>query len=172
MGFLVNRRFAEWFEKYGKESSRDRNDHGLWNGNNIEGVDPVPLFKASAEGKPLTIRQIFVREKALFMVRVPANRDFFDWQKRFPFQVEGGVVGPMPASWDITCNAIGMPLQFKRSSVRVSEPEVIWFDFNRPVGKSFSRGLVRRSGKQASLTERGKKWFSLLVYEGRLANSR
>jgi murein DD-endopeptidase MepM/ murein hydrolase activator NlpD len=164
--FLNNRHWAQWFERYGKRNAQDLNEHGIWNGNNLQGVDPVPIWKANHAGKPMTLGDILKREEHVFTVRVPAAKHYFDWQLRFPQMVEGGINSPTPTSWDVACNRIGMPLYFKRSNRPVPVGgQLVWFDLSRSWQDSFCRGLVHRTGpKEVVLTDSGKGWFHGFFY--------
>jgi murein DD-endopeptidase MepM/ murein hydrolase activator NlpD len=164
-GVMVNRNWAEWFEKMGKKGPNDRNDHGNFNGNNIQGFDPVPILKATKAGDPLTLRAIFEKEPVVFRVRIYAGKDYFDWQKRFPWQVEDGVDKPLPKAWEIDCNRLGTPLAWRRLNEAIDEITLSWFDYSRSTQDSFCRGVVNRTGsKSAELTPDGKRWFGSIFY--------
>lgn len=164
IGFMVNRHFVPWFERFGKKFPGDINRHGLYNGKNFLGVDPVPLLQSTSAGKPLTVPEIFSGEQPCFHVRVPAGKTAFDWQQRFPWQTSRGLTEPLPQAWEITCNRIGLPLRFEASTVSTAEPVLTWFDGSRNFQDSFTRGLVERRGQSAKLTKEGQLWFSLLTY--------
>lgn len=164
--FLMNRHWPQWWERHGQQRPDDTNEHGVWNGNNLNGVDPIPILKAHHAGRALTLGDILKREEHVFTVRVPASRHYFDWQLRFPQMVEGGINGPTPTSWEVACNRIGMPLRFRRSN-RAAPPggELVWFDFSRSWQDSFCRNIVVRTGtKSAELTDSGRGWFHGIFY--------
>jgi murein DD-endopeptidase MepM/ murein hydrolase activator NlpD len=166
VGFMVNRHFEAWFERYGKKQPQDTNEHGLYNGKNFLGIDPVPLLIASAQNKPLTLREAFALEEPCFQVRVPAGKTRPDWLQRFPWQLTTPTPDPElpPVAWEITCNRIGLPLKFTPSEQLTTTPTLTWFDTRRSFQDSFTRGLIKRQGSKASLTETGRQWFSLLTY--------
>jgi murein DD-endopeptidase MepM/ murein hydrolase activator NlpD len=167
-GFLVNKDYAGWYRKVGLgfEPRPTPNEHGNFNGLNYIGVDPSTLLVACASGKPLTLNEIFKNLKPLFRVRLPASHDFFDWQKRFPEHVEGGLSLPLPASWEVDCARTGLPLRFKRSTQSCSSPELLWFDESLSLQNSFNKGLIQKVKGQRCLSRHGLKWFSLLAWEG------
>ena len=37
LNLFVNDRFSEWYKK---NNPGERNDHGIWNGQNLDGIDP------------------------------------------------------------------------------------------------------------------------------------
>jgi len=161
--FLINRSWPQWFEKYGKTGPTDVNDHGLYNGNNLNGVNPVSLLKAAREGHPLSLSEILAQEEPYFTARIPAKREYFDWQKRFPQTVEGGLMRSPPAGWEVTFSRNGTPLRFKRLATPVKTAVLSGFDFSRSEQDSISN-LVKRTGNTAELTPYGKAWISSIMY--------
>lgn len=166
-GFLVNKDYAGWYRKVGVgfEPRPSPNEHGNFNGLNFIGVDPARLLLATASGKSPTIPAVFENLKPLFRVRIPASKDYFDWQKRFPEQVEGGVALPQPSSWEVECERSGIPLRFKRSPEACSKPELLWFDDSLGIQDSFNKGLIQKIKGQYTLSRHGLKWFSLLTWQ-------
>jgi len=164
-GFRLLPNYCEWHDHLGvKLGEEGTNEHGEYNGLNYLGVNAAPLLQASAQGHPLTFKQIFALEHVLLRVRVPAARDFFYWQKCWPWMVQGGLQQPLPTSWDIDCDAVGIPLKFTPSAERVSQPVLIWFDNNASRQESFTRGLVETRGGKRQLSRHGLKCFSQLTY--------
>jgi len=165
--FQLQEGFGEWFRKAGKPEfgERGENHHGDYSGLAFLGVDPVPLLKASAAGKPLTVPEIFERERVQFKVDVPSGKDYWFWQKQFPFQVEGGIEKSLPPAWRISCNRIGIPLRFERLDKAVPEAQLVYFRPNLSVQDWFTRGLVEGRGKER-LSKWGRKWLSQLTWEG------
>jgi hypothetical protein len=162
-GFLLNRDFPAWYPRFA-DASDGPNEHGLYNGINFLGIDPARILVESHEGRPPTLPGLFAREKPIFRIRVPARGRLLDFQERFPFLTEGGIDGPMPVSWDIDCNRVGLPLKFRRSDEAVLLPILVWFDESLRLQDSFTRGLVGKEAGTRSLTRVGRKWASLLCW--------
>jgi len=165
-GFLINIDYKTWYEKVGIgfEPRPSPNEHGNFTGLNFLGVDPTALLLASNSGKALSIPEIFKTLKPAFRVRLPAQADYFDWQKRFPEQVENGLDLPQPISWEVECSRTGLPLNFKRSDVPCQRPELLWFNESLNRQDSFTRGLVQNVQGKRSLSRHGLKWFSQLMW--------
>ncbi|MDD5261053.1 MAG: M23 family metallopeptidase [Methylacidiphilales bacterium] len=164
-GFRILPDYSEWYNRLGRPlGERGPNLHGEYNGLNYIGVDPVPILIASAAGKPMTLRGIINSLKPILRVRVPAGKDFFCWQKNLPWTVEGGLQKPMPVSWEIDCDAVGIPVHFKPSSVPVEKPVLIWFDNKLSRQEAVTRGLVGNGKNGPVLSSHGQKWFSQLTY--------
>lgn len=162
-GFRTLPDYSRWYDRCGvKMGLAGKNLHGEYNGMNYIGIDAAPLLLASAKGRPLTLQEIFGRLQPMLTVRVPAKGDFFYWQKRYPWMVQGGLGQAQPKSWDITCDRMGVPLKFVPSDSIVSGPELIWFKEGLSAQEAFTRGLVAQTG----LAKGGKRWFSQLTYLG------
>lgn len=165
INFQVSSDFMGWYEKYGRTHARQVNHHGNFSGLNLIGVAPAPILEAAYRGKPLTVEQIMNKEKVCFKVLIPSQGKMIYWQKQFPFQIQGWKSGdPLPASWVVHCNRVGMPLRFDASDKKCSEAQLLWFDTTLPYKKSFTRGLCRRRGNNVTLEPRGQRWFSLLCW--------
>jgi hypothetical protein len=163
--FRLQESYDRWFEEEGGNFGGDRiNRHGDYNGLGYLGVDPAPLLIATARGEAPTVRELFQDLDPQFTVMVPAGEDYWFWQKQFPFQVEGGLGQPLPRSWKVTVNRIGIPLQFERSDEAVEQPYVSWFRPYRRLQDYFTRGLVWKKSGQYILTGHGRKWLSQIGY--------
>ncbi len=163
--FRLQESYDRWFKKEGHGFGGDRvNLHGDYNGLGYLGVDPARLLIATARGEAPTVHELFADLQAQFHVMVPAGETYWYWQKNFPFQVEGGLDQPLPRSWKMTVNRIGIPLRFERSDENVEQPYVSWFRPYDRLQDYFTRGLVAKKGGNYILTGHGKKWLSQLGY--------
>jgi murein DD-endopeptidase MepM/ murein hydrolase activator NlpD len=166
-GFRTLPDYAGWYDKYGvKMGLEGKNLHGEYNGMNYIGIDSAPILIATAKGRPLTMKQIFGNLHPVLRVRVPAGKDFFYWQKCWPWMVVGGLQQKQPRSWEIDCDRMGIPLKFTPSDVAVSGPELIWFDNSLTTQEAFTRGIVEKRNGQRVLAKTGLRWFSQLTYLG------
>ncbi|MDZ4815046.1 MAG: M23 family metallopeptidase [Verrucomicrobiota bacterium] len=162
---MINRHFAEWFDRLGKGFDKDPNDHGVYNGINFNGFDPLPLLTLSTQSEPMTGARLFQLEKPQFKILIPAGRDYWDFQKRYSFTVEEGIEKELPNSWIVTFNRIGTPIRFQRSSEEGEIPKLLWFDHTLGYHRSYSRGLVTHTtDKKAEISGWGHKWLSLLTF--------
>jgi murein DD-endopeptidase MepM/ murein hydrolase activator NlpD len=164
--FRIQDDYARWYAEKGKKYGEEtRNDHGDWNGLAFLGVDPVPVLLAAHGGAPQTVAEVFAAQEPHFRVAFPAPEHYLYWQRRFPEQVEGGVEGPVPAGWEMTCSRTGLPLHFKRLETTPEDARVVWF---RPWSRwqdYFTRGLVVKRTEGYVLARHGRKWLSQLGWE-------
>ncbi len=167
MTFRIMEDFGRWFEQVGKPEFGERgsNHHGDFSGLAFLGVDPEDLLKASAAGKAPSVPEIFEGETVQFKVRIPSQGKYMFFQRQFPFLVEGGVEGPAPVAWEISCNRIGIPLAFKRLDTPVEEATLSWFRPNTSLQQWFTRGLVEGRGGKERLSKWGRKWISQLMWQ-------
>jgi peptidoglycan LD-endopeptidase LytH len=81
LNVLVNDNFASWYKK---AFPKERNDHGEWNGQNLNGLDPREIFLEERDGKFDLLN--FIRgQTALCRVLVRATN--FPYLKRYPMLV-------------------------------------------------------------------------------------
>lgn len=107
-GLMITREFQSWYDrrKFGS-----RNEHGLWNGMNLMGFDPLEYFQAQRDGKADTFLQYLEGMKPAVTFRIATHR-YPDFPRRYPDlvlkQPEGLVAG-----WEITTNATGLPFRWR-----------------------------------------------------------
>ncbi|MDB6065766.1 MAG: Peptidase [Pedosphaera sp.] len=76
---FVNDRFSDWFRK---NSPGERNDHGNWNGQNLNGLDPrLILLEQQKKGTNFSLVQFIRSETELCRVVVRSTN--FPWLKRY-----------------------------------------------------------------------------------------
>lgn len=90
--FQINRNFAAWFAR--RMAKGDRNDHGRFNGINLQGVNPAPILLAARRDPRLNFRGYMEAQPVAFTVLCPARRAPLSWMRAQPWCV---VNGPEPA---------------------------------------------------------------------------
>lgn len=109
LDLLVNDRFPAWFKK---TFPGERNDHGVWNGQNLIGLDPsLVLLRQQRQGTNFSLLN-FVRGQTE-LCRVVARTTNFPWLKRYaalarrnPTAEKEGVAG-----YEIALNFNGVPFE-------------------------------------------------------------
>ena len=79
LNVLVNDNFAAWFKK----NSAERNDHGEWNGQNLNGLDPSQILIAEHNPKGNFSLLNFLRSQTE-LCRVLVRATNFPYLKRYP----------------------------------------------------------------------------------------
>ncbi len=107
LNLFVNERFPIWHKKH----FTGKNDHGLWNGQNLLGLDPrLALLASHREGKDFNLVRWIQSGQELFRVQV--RNTSFPWLKRYAALVEhtpsarGEIVG-----YELVMNYNGVPVK-------------------------------------------------------------
>ena len=108
IGVRVTDRFHEWYKARGFGSP---NEHGLWNGMNLMGLDPLAFFARSRAGGLHSLDEIFAATPQALTLRIaePAEPDFV---RRYPSLVAPSAAGG--AGWEVAFSATGVPLHWRR----------------------------------------------------------
>jgi len=108
IGLRVTDRFQEWYKSRGFGSP---NEHGLWNGMNLMGLDPLVFFERSRAGGLLRLDDVIRGMPVAITLRVaePGEPDFV---RRYPSLVERA--DGAGAGWELSLGATGAPLRWRR----------------------------------------------------------
>ena len=148
MGVMVTREFQTWYalRKFGSP-----NDHGLWNGMNLMGFDPLDFFNQWRAHKVDNFQDYFARMEPAVRVRV-AVRHAPDFVLRYPSLL----TRPLPAAvagWEITFNWTGLPFAWsplsEMEAVGLAPNQVKIVDANAEIvrhSRSKSVAILRRNG--------------------------
>ena len=164
LNMLVNDRFATWFKK----NSTERNDHGEWNGQNLNGLDPRDILLAEhADGAKFSLLNYLRSQTELCRVLVRATS--FPYLKRYPM-----LVLPNPkaeregvAGYEITLNFNGVAfvLMPRAASEIKSAARFQLLSVNEAEQRAnpCDHLVVKRSGRW-ELTDKGLHELELLTY--------
>ncbi len=108
IGLRVTDRFQEWYKARGFGSP---NEHGVWNGMNLTGLDPLDFFSRSRAGGLRSLDEVFSATPVAVTLRIaePGEPDF---ARRYPSLVvpaQGGGAG-----WELCLSVTGAPLRLRR----------------------------------------------------------
>jgi murein DD-endopeptidase MepM/ murein hydrolase activator NlpD len=131
IGLWLTRDFQGWYnwKKFGS-----RNEHGLWNGMNLAGVDPLDFYDKLRARRVENFDQYFAQLNPAVRVRI-ATRKLPDFIERYPALL----TKPLPTDaliggWEVTFNEMGVPfawtpltpmelLGFANNEIRVIEAD-------------------------------------------------
>lgn len=107
LNIFINDKFSGW---YRENFPHERNDHGVWNGQNLAGLDPRQIFLAENQpGQHFNVLTFLRSQTELFRVQVRATD--FSYLKRYP-----SLVLPNPVTktqgvggYEIVFNYNGVP---------------------------------------------------------------
>jgi murein DD-endopeptidase MepM/ murein hydrolase activator NlpD len=109
LNLFANDRFNAWFKQ---TSPKERNDHGVWNGQNLLGLDPQQILVGEHEqGDKFSLVNFLHSQNEL--CRVLVKKTDFPWLKRYsalvrsnPVAVKEGIAG-----YEILLNFNGVPFE-------------------------------------------------------------
>ncbi len=105
VGLVITQNFQGWYEA---RRLGGRNEHGVWNGLNLVGVDPLAFFNEWRAGRIATAQDFFARMETAVRVRIATFRTP-DFVTRYPALLTKPLpFGPV-AGWEIRFNWTGLP---------------------------------------------------------------
>ena len=116
---MFSRQFEAWYNTFFRS---DPNQHGIYNGMNLAGLDVARLFLALRKNPALTIPEFLNDEETFYKVAVPKARHF-DLLKLYPWMVAGGKRSE-GSSWEVSFARSDVPLTIALSERHVTQPEL------------------------------------------------
>jgi murein DD-endopeptidase MepM/ murein hydrolase activator NlpD len=105
IGVAVTRNFQAWYDR---RRFGSRNEHGMWNGMNLLGIDPLAFFDEWRAGRLATVQEFFQRMPTVVRLRIATYRTP-DFVTRYPALLTKPLpLGPV-AGWEIRFNWTGLP---------------------------------------------------------------
>lgn len=113
IGLRATDSFQSWYDwrKFGSP-----NQHSVWNGMNLMGIDPLDFLDAWRRGEVSDFRQYFDRMTPAVRVRVVTTRTP-DFIRRYPALLTRAIPTGLVGGWEIACNATGLPFAWTPLSV-------------------------------------------------------
>ncbi len=164
LNLLVNDRFSSWFKT---ASPGQRNDHGSWNGQNLLGIDPVPLLRQLETGRPLNM-VVHIQQQPV-LCRVMVRETSFPWLIRYAVLGRDNTAARNEgiAGYELALNYQGIPIAFiPRSSAEMqgkSRFSLVWVNESEQ-RKHPCRRLVAKRGDTWRLTAQGERLLELICH--------
>lgn len=150
IGVAVTRDFQAWYDR---QKFGSRNDHGMWNGMNLMGVDPLALFEDWRAKRVNTVQDYFARMETVVRVRVAVRRTP-DFVTRYPSLLTREMpMGPV-AGWEIRFNWTGVPFSW----TPLSSMEVIGLPVEQPRIIEANAAVERRERSKSLAVARRGGW--------------
>ncbi len=104
IGLRLTDDFESWFlwRRFGNP-----NEHGLYNGMNLLGIDPLDFLRKWRAGRVASFQQHFDQMRPIVTVRVATAR-VPDFVRRYPELLRKPIDG-LVGGWEIACNDTGLP---------------------------------------------------------------
>ncbi|MBI4024033.1 MAG: M23 family metallopeptidase [Verrucomicrobia bacterium] len=165
---MVTDRYVEWSRKTTGAPPR----HGLFNGANLIGLDPVRFFQFLQINPDLGIGQFVTRERVAFRAIVPARRPFF-WIRGYPFLMTQPPSDDTCA-YEIWLTYYGLPVRIVPKT-RVEISDTVWKALGKGIYPLTYAGATELSGHPCcSLVEKrngrwrlsvkGRDWLNQALY--------
>jgi len=162
---FLNEAFIPWFKKHMPGA---RNDHGIWNGLNMAGIDPLEVFQAQRRDGAKFSMAGFIRSRPE-LCRVAVRKQAFPFAKRYaplvdrnPLAERDGVAG-----WEIAVTFNGTPIRLtprSEAELRSKAPFSVTGVNEAELAKHPCGKLLKKSGSSWQLTRTGELHFDKLVY--------
>jgi peptidoglycan LD-endopeptidase LytH len=164
LNVLMNDNFAAWFKK----SSAERNDHGEWNGQNLNGLDPREILIGEHNPKGGFSLLNFLRGQTE-LCRVLVRATGFPYLKRYPQLVLKNPVADKEgvAGYEIVLNYNGVPFAFlpRAASEIKGGAKFQLLSVNEAEERANPcRKLVVKRGSHWQLADAGLRELELLTY--------
>jgi peptidoglycan LD-endopeptidase LytH len=164
INLFLNDRFSAWFKK---EHPKDPDDHGMWNGVNMVGVDPrLVLLEQQAQGANFNFVK-FVQSRPE-LCRVLIRDGDFPFVKRYPMLARSNPLAEKEgvAGYELSLdfNAVPIALTPRAASEFKSKQKYQLLSVNAAEQeKNPCRRLVARRGKGWELTSHAISFLNLLT---------
>ncbi len=163
LNLFINDRFADWFKA---TFPKERNDHGIWNGRNLIGLDPRLILLAQTNADFSLLQ--FIRHQPE-LCRVLVRQSDLPWVKRYPQFVlknptaeKEGVVG-----YEVALNYYGLPFELiprAASEVKTKSKLQLLHVNEAEYNKNPCRKLVAKLNGHWELANNGLNLLHLLTY--------
>jgi len=160
VGVVANARFGEWFR-----AQHLKPDHGMFNGLNLLGINPLDFFKARDSEGHVEFRRFIATIPIAFELLIPATKPL-DYFRRYPSLWQGA---PQTGRWAvITCSEDGVILAGRSPNpdeLRLTgsgKTAVLKAD-TQVLGRNGCR-LVVCDDSRWRLGEKGARWLEILCY--------
>jgi murein DD-endopeptidase MepM/ murein hydrolase activator NlpD len=147
IGLMVTQNFEAWYswKKFGSP-----NEHGLWNGWNLMGFDPLDFLRQWRARQVDNFQQYLDQMRPVVRVRVATSR-VPDFIARYPTLLRKPLPAGIVAGWEIDCNSTGLPFAW----TPLSAMDVAGMSLNSVKIVSVDSAVVRAYRCKSLVRQRG-----------------
>ncbi len=150
IGVMVTRDFQAWYDR---QKFGSRNDHGMWNGLNLMGIDPLDFLNQWRAHRVNTFADYFARMEPAVRVRLATHRTP-DFVLRYPAFVTRPATTPLIGGWEIKFNWTGIPFAW----TPLAPSEVMGLAADKPEIIDVNAALERRERSKSLAVSRRGQW--------------
>lgn len=136
------------------------NAHGIYNGQNLIGLDIAKLFLAHRQDSNLTAAQ-FIRQTAPYFEVVVPGTAKMETLSLYPWLLHGTKPSAAPPSWRVQFTEWGLPVSITAGTDSYSAPAVLSVRESAYAHSLSTRGLISGTGREANLTRTGLSFVRL-----------
>ncbi len=149
IGLWVTKDFQAW---YNKQKFGSKNDHGIWNGMNLMGIDPLEFIRDYRARRVDDFQEFISGLDTAARVRIATTRTP-DFALRYPSLVTKEI--PLGvAGWEIRFSWTGLPIAL----TPLTASEVTGLTRNKPVITDVNAEIEKRYQCKSLAVKRGKTW--------------
>lgn len=151
IGVVVTRNFQAWYDR---KRFGSRNEHGMWNGMNLLGIDPMAFYNDWRARRIATVQDFFKRMDTVVRLRIATYRTP-DFITRYPSLLTKPMpMGPV-AGWEIRFDWTGLPFAWTPLTL----PEITGLKPQQPHIVEVNAELERRQRSKSLVVKRGSTWY-------------
>jgi murein DD-endopeptidase MepM/ murein hydrolase activator NlpD len=155
LNLLLNADFDRWSAKY---FPRDGNRHGIYNGQNLDGLDLGRFYLELNKNPRLTVPQFLQEEAIWYRALLPLSKRM-DLLQRYPWLSGGRAEGN---SWEVSFDQAGIPVHFEASERVVVRPVLSWVKPSPYPYALQTRGYIQGSGSNYRFSNEGERYLDLI----------
>ena len=164
LNLFYNDHFSVWFRRH---YPTEHDDHGIWNGQNLVGMDPRLIFLAEREEGP-NFNLLRWLQHRTELCRVLVRKADFSWLRRYPMLIRKDAAASQErvAGYEIAFDYNGLPFELipKTASQMKAGPKYQLLSVNdAEETRNPCRRLVVHQGKYWELTSNGLSLLELLT---------
>lgn len=150
MGVAITRDFQSWYlrRRFGSP-----NEHGMWNGMNLVGFDPLEFFNAWRADRVAGVHEFLARMTPVVRLRIATTRTP-DFVTRYPALLTKPLPEGPVAGWEIRFNWTGLPYAW----TPLTSMEVLGQVPNQPRILEVNAEIERRQRSKSLAVQRRGNW--------------
>jgi hypothetical protein len=149
IGVVVTQDFQSWynFKKFGSA-----NEHGMFNGMNLMGIDPLDFMTQNRAGRVGSFQDYLQRQTAAVTVRIATTRTP-DYVRRYP-ALQTKPAPLLVAGWEVKFSWSGLPISF----TPLSATEATGLPTNQPRITAADAAELKRQKCKSLAVSRSGRW--------------
>jgi murein DD-endopeptidase MepM/ murein hydrolase activator NlpD len=150
IGVVMTRNFQTWYDR---RRFGSRNEHGMWNGMNLMGIDPLAFFNEWRAGRITSVQDFFDRMETVVRVRIATFRTP-DFVTRYPSLLTKPLPAGLVAGWEVRFNWTGVPFAW----TALTASEVNGLKRDQPKIVEVNAAIERRERSKSLAVSRRGTW--------------